>query len=165
MKVRNVNYILAVGRNGARGGPLTCPGLPREIAPAQLFTLLRTHARSLAEPRLLTGSNCSREMFDYVIRSKRVGVRAESLSMFSSEKRLRTDITSTLKILLIKKREYRDSIKRRETRPGWGEAHNVYKACVGIYHGGVLSQYVHIGYITQALYCLLHRHILHCDGV
>ena len=23
------------------------------------------------------------------------------------------------------------------------------------YHGGVLSKYVHIGYITQALYCLL----------
>ena len=56
---------------------------------------------SLAEPRLLTGRvglvqrntlSCSREMFDYVIRSKCVGVRAESLSMFSSEKRLRTDI-------------------------------------------------------------------------
>ena len=31
------------------------------------------------------------------------------------------------------------------------------------YHGRVLSQYVHIGYITQALYCLLHLHILHCD--
>ena len=27
------------------------------------------------------------------------------------------------------------------------------------YHGRVLSQYVHIGYITQALYCLLHLHI------
>ena len=42
---------------------------------------------SLAEPRLLTGReglvkrSCSREIFDYVIRSKRVNVRA----MFSSE--------------------------------------------------------------------------------
>ena len=62
---------------------------------------------SLAEPRLLTGreglvqrntSSCSREMFDYVIRSKRVGVRAESLSMFSSEKRLRTDIILFLQV-------------------------------------------------------------------
>ena len=25
------------------------------------------------------------------------------------------------------------------------------------YHGGVLSQYVHIGYITQALYCRIIR--------
>ena len=32
----------------------------------------------------------------------------------------------------LKKREYRDGIKSKETRPGWGEAHNVYKACVGI---------------------------------
>ena len=39
-----------------------------------------------------------REMFDYVIRSKRVGVRAESLSMFSSEKRLRTDIILFLQV-------------------------------------------------------------------
>ena len=49
---------------------------------------------SLAEPRLLTGREGPvqrREMFDYVIRSKRVGVRDESLSMLSSEKRLRTD--------------------------------------------------------------------------
>ena len=40
--------------------------------------------------------------------------------------------TSKLKILRIKKREYRDGI---ETRPGWGEAHNVYKACVGTTEG------------------------------
>ena len=39
----------------------------------------------------------------------------------------------------IKKREYRDGIKSKETRLGWGEAHNVYKACVGIYHGGILA--------------------------
>ena len=43
--------------------------------------------------------------------------------------------TSKLKILRIKKREYRDGIKSRETRPGWGEAHNVYKACVGTTEG------------------------------
>ena len=40
--------------------------------------------------------------------------------------------TSKLKI---QKREYRDGIKSRETRPGWGEAHNVYKACVGTTEG------------------------------
>ena len=39
---------------------------------------------------------------------------------------------SKFKILRIKKREYRDG---KETRPGWGEAHNVYKACVGITEG------------------------------
>ena len=55
--------------------------------------------------------------------------------------------TSKFKILQNKKREYRDGIKSKETRL---EVHN---ACVGIYHGGVLSQYVHIDYITQALYC------------
>ena len=43
--------------------------------------------------------------------------------------------TSKLKIILIKKREYRDGIKSRETRPGWGEAHNVYNACVGTTEG------------------------------
>ena len=43
--------------------------------------------------------------------------------------------TSELKILRIKKREYRDGIKSRETRPGWGEAHNVYKPCVGTTEG------------------------------
>ena len=66
--------------------------------------------------------------------------------------------TSKLKILRIKKREYRDGIKSRETRPGWGR----HTMCMCRYHGGVLSQYVHIGCITQAL---LHLHILHCDGV
>ena len=40
--------------------------------------------------------------------------------------------TSKLKILRIKKREYRDGIKSRETRPGWCEAHN---ACVGTMEG------------------------------
>ena len=45
--------------------------------------------------------------------------------------------TSKFKILWIKKREYSDGIKSRETRPGWCEAHNVYKACVGTYHGRV----------------------------
>ena len=30
------------------------------------------------------------------------------------------NITSKLKILRIKKREYRDGIKSKETRPGWG---------------------------------------------
>ena len=40
--------------------------------------------------------------------------------------------TSKLKILWIKKREYRDGIKSRETRPGWCEAHN---ACVGTMEG------------------------------
>ena len=35
----------------------------------------------------------------------------------------------------IKKREYRDGIKSKETRPGWGEAHNVYKTCVGTTEG------------------------------
>ena len=44
-------------------------------------------------------------------------------------------ITSKLKILQIKKREYRDGIKSRETRPGWWEAHNVYKVCVGTTEG------------------------------
>ena len=30
--------------------------------------------------------------------------------------------------------------------------------CIYRYHRGVLSQYVHIGYITQALYCrIIHR--------
>ena len=43
--------------------------------------------------------------------------------------------TSKLKIIRIKKREYRDGIKSRETRPGWWEAHNVYKACVGTTEG------------------------------
>ena len=43
--------------------------------------------------------------------------------------------TSKLKKLQIKKREYRDGIKSKETRPGWGEAHNVYKACVGTTEG------------------------------
>ena len=57
-----------------------------------------THGRPLATPSHGkrwpgTAQYCSREMFEYVIkRSKRVGVRAESLSMFSSEKRLWTDI-------------------------------------------------------------------------
>ena len=63
---------------------------------------------SLAEPRLLTGregNTCSREMFDYVIRSKCVGVRDESLSMFSSEKRLRTDIDPSSIFLLITRSE------------------------------------------------------------
>ena len=50
----------------------------------------------LAEPRLLTGSgiynaSCSREMFDYVIRSKRVGVRA-------AVKRLRTVFHKILQV-------------------------------------------------------------------
>ena len=48
---------------------------------------------------------------------------------------LEEPLTSKLKILRIKKREYRDGIKSRETRPGWGEAHNVYKACVGTTEG------------------------------
>ena len=41
--------------------------------------------------------------------------------------------TSKFKILRIKNREYRDGIKNRETRPGWGEAHNV--ACSGTTEG------------------------------
>ena len=41
-------------------------------------------------------------------------------------------IYKKLKILRIKKREYRDGIKSKETRPGWGEVHN---ACVGIMEG------------------------------
>ena len=40
--------------------------------------------------------------------------------------------TSKFKILRIKKREYRDGIKSRKTRPGWCEAHN---ACVGTMEG------------------------------
>ena len=40
--------------------------------------------------------------------------------------------TSKLKILRIKNRKYRDGIKSRETRPGWGEAHNVYKRHVQV---------------------------------
>ena len=43
--------------------------------------------------------------------------------------------TSKFKILRIKKREYTDGIKSKETRPGWGEAHSVYKACVGTTEG------------------------------
>ena len=34
------------------------------------------------------------------------------------------------------KREYRDGIKSKETRPRWGEAHNLCKACVCRYYGG-----------------------------
>ena len=30
---------------------------------------------------------------------------------------------------------YRDGIKSKETRVGWGEAHNVRKACMGITEG------------------------------
>ena len=50
------------------------------------FALVHWGTPSFAEPWLLTvreglvqrnTSSCSREMFDYVIRSKRVGVRAE----------------------------------------------------------------------------------------
>ena len=37
-----------------------------------------------------------------------------------------------IKILRIKKREYRDGIKSKETRLESGEAHNVRKACIGI---------------------------------
>ena len=37
-----------------------------------------------------------------------------------------------VKILQIKKR---DGIKSKEARPGWGEAHNVHKACVGTTEG------------------------------
>ena len=44
-------------------------------------------------------------------------------------------IQVNFKILRIIKREYRDGIKSKETRPGWGKAHNVYKACVGITEG------------------------------
>ena len=40
-----------------------------------------------------------------------------------------------VKILWIKKREYRDGIKSKETRLGCGEAHNVRKACIGITDG------------------------------
>ena len=40
------------------------------------------------------------------------------------------------KILRIKKREYRDGIKCKEARMGWGEAHNV-RMCR--YHRGVLN--------------------------
>ena len=43
-------------------------------------------SRSHAFEKAWYNASCSREMFDYVIRSKRVGVRAESLSMFSREK-------------------------------------------------------------------------------
>ena len=32
----------------------------------------------------------------------------------------------------IKKREYRNDTKGKETRLGWGEAHNVCKECMGI---------------------------------
>ena len=42
-------------------------------------------------------------------------------------KQKKREETSKFKILQIKKREYRDGIKIKETRPGWGEAHNVYK--------------------------------------
>ena len=55
-----------------------------------------------------------------------------SLALANPKKR---EDTSKLKILRIKKREYRDGIKSRETRPGWWEAHNVYKACVGTTEG------------------------------
>ena len=41
-------------------------------------------------------------------------------------------LTSKFKILRIKKREYRDGIKSRETRTGWCKAHN---ACVGTMEG------------------------------
>ena len=45
------------------------------------------------------------------------------------------DYASLALNLRIKKREYSDGIKSRETRPGWCEAHNVYKACVGTTEG------------------------------
>ena len=49
-----------------------------------------------------------------------------SLELIALAKQKREE-TSKLKILRIKNREYRDGIKSSETRPGWGEAHNVYK--------------------------------------
>ena len=51
-------------------------------------------------------------------------------------KQKKREKTSKLKILRIKKWEYGDGIKSKETRPGWGEAHNVCKACAYRYHGG-----------------------------
>ena len=61
--------------------------------------------------------------------------------------------------LKIQKREYRDGIKSKDTRLGYGD---VCKACAC--QGGVLSQYVHIGYITQAIIAayMLHLQILIC---
>ena len=54
-----------------------------------------------------------------------------SLELISLDKQ-RKEETSKLKILRIKNTEYRDGIKSRETRPGWGEAHNVYKLHVQV---------------------------------
>ena len=45
-----------------------------------------------------------------------------------------------------------DGIKSKERRLGWGGG----TQCMCRYHEGVLSQYVHIGYSTQALYCCIH---------
>ena len=45
---------------------------------------------------------------------------------------------SKFKILQIKKREYRDGIKSKETRLGWEEAHNVCKACMYVSRRGLL---------------------------
>ena len=43
--------------------------------------------------------------------------------------------TSKLKILRIKNREYRDGIKSRETRPGWGGTQCIQMACAGTTEG------------------------------
>ena len=45
-----------------------------------------------------------------------------SLELIALAKQKKREETSKLKILRIKKREYRDGIKSKETRPGWGEA-------------------------------------------
>ena len=50
-------------------------------------------------------------------------------------------------------------MQSKETRPGWGGAHNVCELRVYTcwYHVGVNHNYVHVGYITQALYCRIIR--------
>ena len=49
------------------------------------------------------------------------------LELIVLAKKKRREETSKVKILRIKKREYRDDIKSKETRLGWGEAHNARK--------------------------------------
>ena len=58
---------------------------------------------------------------------------------------------------------YGDGIKRKETRPRWREAHNVYKACVGTTEANMCTSATSHKPYTAAY--MLHLHILHCDGV
>ena len=54
----------------------------------------------------------------------------------------------------------------KETGPRCGEAHNVYKACVGITEGFKVHMCsAHRLYTSHKAAYVLHLHILHCDGV